>query len=92
MGEIRKGITSHPDAARRVKVEAWLSRYLKQRFVGRILSSDENVADRWSGFRPDRFSSRIVSSAPLRLASRIAENVGCAWLLSCLVYDIVDPA
>ena len=26
MGEIRKGITSYPDAARRVKLEAWLSR------------------------------------------------------------------
>ena len=47
MGEIRKGITSHPDAARRVKLEAWLSRDLKQRFVGRILSLDENVAHRW---------------------------------------------
>jgi predicted nucleic acid-binding protein len=47
MGEIREGITSHPDAARRVKLEAWLSRELKQRFVGRILSLDENVADRW---------------------------------------------
>jgi len=47
MGEIREGITSHPDAARRVKLEAWLSRELKQRFVGRILSLEENVADRW---------------------------------------------
>jgi toxin FitB len=47
MAEIRKGITSHPDAARRVKLEAWLSRDLKQRFGGRILSLDENVADRW---------------------------------------------
>jgi len=45
LGEIRKGITSHPDAARRVKLEAWLSRDLRQRFVGRILSLDENVAD-----------------------------------------------
>ena len=47
MGEIRKGITSHPNAARRVKLEEWLSRDLKHRFVGRILSLDENVADRW---------------------------------------------
>jgi toxin FitB len=47
LGEIRKGITSYPDAARRVKIEAWLSRDLRQRFVGRILSLDENVADRW---------------------------------------------
>ena len=38
MGEIRKGITSHPDAAQRVRLEAWLSRDLKQRFLGRILS------------------------------------------------------
>jgi predicted nucleic acid-binding protein len=48
MGEIRKAITSHPDPARRVKLEAWLSRDLKQRFLGRILSLDENVADRWA--------------------------------------------
>ena len=47
IGEIRKGITLHPDAARRVKLEAWLSCDLKQRFLGRILSLDENVADRW---------------------------------------------
>ena len=47
IGEIRKGITLHPDAARRVKLEAWLSGDLKQRFLGRILSLDENVAERW---------------------------------------------
>src|SRR5215475_13325385 len=47
MGEIRKLIAFHPDAARRVKLEAWLSRDLKRRFVGRILTLDENVADRW---------------------------------------------
>ena len=47
MGEIHKGITSHPDAAQRVRLERWLSRDLKQRFFGRILSLDENVADRW---------------------------------------------
>ena len=32
MGEIHKGITSHPDAAQRVRLERWLSRDLKQRF------------------------------------------------------------
>ena len=47
LGEIRKGITSLPDAARRVKLEAWLAGDLALRFSGRILPIDYAVADRW---------------------------------------------
>jgi hypothetical protein len=40
LGEIRKGITSLPDATRRVALEAWLNHDLALRFSGRVLSID----------------------------------------------------
>jgi toxin FitB len=46
LGEIRKGIASRPDAARRAQLEAWLSS-LANRFSTRILPIDLAVADRW---------------------------------------------
>ena len=47
LGEIRKGITSLGDGARRVSLEAWLDGDLALRFSDRILSIDLDVADRW---------------------------------------------
>jgi toxin FitB len=47
LGEIRKGIASVKDAARRVTLEAWLNSDLVLRFAGRLLSVDQPVADRW---------------------------------------------
>ena len=47
LGEIRKGIVALADAARRVRLEAWLDHDLAIRFSGRILPIDLGVADRW---------------------------------------------
>jgi len=47
LGEIRKGITSLPEAKRRIAFEAWLDRDLVLRFSGRILPIDQAIADRW---------------------------------------------
>jgi predicted nucleic acid-binding protein len=47
LGEIRKGISSLPDAPRRVALETWLDHDLVLRFAGRILVIDQAVADRW---------------------------------------------
>ncbi|MGA9040621.1 MAG: type II toxin-antitoxin system VapC family toxin [Terriglobales bacterium] len=47
LGEIRRGIASLPDAARRVKLETWLDRELVLRFSDRILPIDLAIADRW---------------------------------------------
>jgi toxin FitB len=47
LGEIRKGISSLPEAKRRMTLEAWLDRDLVLRFSGRILPIDQAVADRW---------------------------------------------
>jgi len=47
LGEIRKGVVALADAARRVRLEAWLDHDLAIRFSGRILPIDLGVADRW---------------------------------------------
>lgn len=47
IGEIRKGIHLHPDAARRAKREAFLASDVRERFEDRILPIDDAVAERW---------------------------------------------
>jgi predicted nucleic acid-binding protein len=47
LGEIRKGIATLSQSARRARLEAWLNRNLLLRFEGRILAIDIEVADRW---------------------------------------------
>ena len=47
LGEIRRGIAALPKARRRASLEAWLETDLRTRFHRRILSIDDDVADRW---------------------------------------------
>lgn len=47
LGELRKGIATHPDAVRRLKIESWLEATLKPWFEGRFLPVDMPVAERW---------------------------------------------
>jgi len=46
-GEIRKGLVSVPRGQRRAQLETWLNVDLRQRFAGRILPVDMDVAERW---------------------------------------------
>lgn len=47
LGEIERGVAAHPDAAQRVRLQAWLEDALRLRFAGRILSVDASVASLW---------------------------------------------
>jgi predicted nucleic acid-binding protein len=47
IGELRKGIERLPDSHKRKQIEAWLNNELRNRFSGRILSVDGEVAERW---------------------------------------------
>jgi toxin FitB len=47
LGEIRRGISILPQSRRRATLEAWLDKDLRERFDERILSIDQEVADRW---------------------------------------------
>ncbi len=47
IGEIRKGISLHPDPAKRVKLESFLAADVLVRFASRILPLDLAIAERW---------------------------------------------
>lgn len=48
LGEIRRGIAGLPQSRRRASLEAWFDKDLQARFEDRILTIDQEVADRWS--------------------------------------------
>ena len=58
LGEIRKGISSLPDAPRRVALETWLDYDLVLRFADRILVIDQAVADRWGRLAAKAFARK----------------------------------
>jgi predicted nucleic acid-binding protein len=47
IGEIRKGVEALPQAGRRIAIEAWLEKDLRNRFGSRMLPVTEEIADRW---------------------------------------------
>ena len=47
IGELEKGIAKLPDSAKRTRLENWVRRDLRDRFVGRLLAIDAGVAARW---------------------------------------------
>ena len=86
LGEIRKGITSLRDGARRVSLEAWLDRDLVLRFSDRILSIDLVVADRWG---------RIAGSAsarkpPLPVIDGLLAATALHYDLTLVTHNIAD--
>ncbi len=47
IGEIQKGITKLPDSKRKEKLQLWIDSELKDRFAGRILDINTDVAKKW---------------------------------------------
>lgn len=60
LGEIRKGVCALPDAKRRVSIEAWLEKDLRNRFEGRILPISEAIADRWGALAGQAQTKKIL--------------------------------
>jgi toxin FitB len=60
LGEIRKGVAMLKEPARRVQLETWLDSELRLRFAGRILTVDDDVADRW-GVMVGRAAARKIA-------------------------------
>ncbi len=87
LGEIRKGIASLADSARRVALEAWLSADLSVRFAGRILSIDEAVADRWG-----RLSARSGSTLPLPVIDGLLAATALHHNLTLVTRNVEDVA
>lgn len=47
LGELRKGVEGLEDGRKRVRLAQWLENELKPRFADRLLTVDEEVAERW---------------------------------------------
>ena len=62
LGEIRRGIAVLPQSRRRATLEAWLDKDLRARFEDRILTIDQEVADRWGLLTATARHSGIVLS------------------------------
>ena len=60
LGEIRRGVAALPQSRRRAILEAWLETDLRARFAERILTIDQEVADRWGLLTAAARSSGIV--------------------------------
>ena len=77
LGEIRKGVAGLPQSARRTALEAWLDSDLRLRFSKRILSINEQVADRWGSIaglaQKDRRSMPVIDG--LLAATAIHHNL-----------------
>ncbi len=47
LGELQRGVSKLPRSRRRERLQAWLDSDLRDRFAGRILAVDDEVALRW---------------------------------------------
>lgn len=47
LGELQKGINKLPNSKKRLQLQAWVMKDLTNRFSGRILHVDQDVAMRW---------------------------------------------
>ena len=47
LGELQKGISKLPDGARKDELRAWVEHDLVERFVGRMLTIDQETAQCW---------------------------------------------
>ena len=94
LGEIRKGIESMPDGARREKLRLWLEHELADWFGSRILPVDIPIADRWGRLlaqvkRPvPSIDSLLAATAlhhELRLVTRNQKDSDCPGL------EVINP-
>ena len=83
LGEIRKGIDSLQDGTQKEKLCRWLETELPDWFEDRLLTIDENVADRWGRLQAEMkkplpaIDSLIAATAihyDLRLVTRNAKD------------------
>jgi len=75
LAELRRGVARMPDGRRRLALDTWLETDLTQRFDGRILGIDTEVADAWgrimaaaeqSGRTPGVMDVWIAATATVR--------------------------
>jgi predicted nucleic acid-binding protein len=64
IGELRKGLCTHPEGKRKTQIQEWLSVDLIPMFAGRILPVTQAIAERWG----DLSGRRQQMGRPLGMA------------------------
>jgi predicted nucleic acid-binding protein len=88
LGEVRKGITTVADAARKGRLETWLSGGLIPRFEGRILGIDQSVADRWGQIS----GSLALRGTPLAVVDGLLAATALLYNLTLVTRNARDVA
>ena len=94
LGELRNGIDGVKDAARRLALSDWLQTEMSMFFMGRVLSIDEHVADRWGQLvaaagRPlPAIDSLLAATALVHGLSMVTRN---AKDFEGLGLEVIDP-
>jgi predicted nucleic acid-binding protein len=47
LGELQKGVAKLPDGKRKEQIQAWIDRNLLERFEGRVIPVDAEIASTW---------------------------------------------
>ncbi len=88
LGEMRKGIDSLPQPARRAILESWLNHDLALRFAGRILTVDQDVADRWGRVA----AKALLSGHPLPIIDSLLAATAMQHNLTFVTRNAKDVA
>ena len=86
LGELEKGIAAMPASARRRRIEAWVRKDLSERFRGRLLDVNADVAARW-GTLSGESESRGV---PLPVIDAILAATGLVHGLTVATRNTTD--
>ncbi len=96
LGALRKGVERLQDGRKRVRLTNWLDGELKPRFVGRLLSVDEDVAERWgmvcaqanaSGVAVPVVDGLIAATALVHGLTVVTRNVSDIQASGALVFN-----
>ena len=88
LGEVRKGITTVTDPARRGRLETWLTSGLIARFEGRILGIDQTIADRWGQIS----GSLALRGTPLAVIDGLLSATALHYNLTLVTRNTRDVA
>jgi len=94
IGEIRKGVESVSDAARKEKLRVWLEHTLPDWFEGRVLPVDEEVAEQWGRMlaevnRPVAAIDSLLAATALHYDLRMVTRNAQDFLFPGL--EVIDP-
>ena len=94
LGEVRKGIDLLPDSERKFALLDWLEVDLPAFFIGRMLTVDVNVADRWGRLmaqvgRPMPAIDSLLAATAIHHGLKLVTRNACDFEFAGL--EVINP-